>query len=75
MVTMKKAQATKILSPESSLIPLLKEEGWVVEGEECGDEPSITDLRQQARDLGLTFHPATGAERLKARIQEALEAK
>ena len=39
MVTLTKDGGVKIVSPESTLIPLLKKQGWVVEGEEVTDAP------------------------------------
>jgi hypothetical protein len=39
MVKLIKGDAVKILSPESSLIPLLKHEGWIVEGEKVEEAP------------------------------------
>lgn len=35
MITLKKDDGVKVVSPESALIPLLKKQGWVVEGEEA----------------------------------------
>lgn len=34
MLTLKKDGALKIIDPESSLLPLLKKQGWMIDGEE-----------------------------------------
>ncbi len=40
MITLHKDGGTKVLSPESTLIPLLLAEGWVAEGDEiAADAP------------------------------------
>lgn len=71
MLTLKKGDAVKFLSPESSLIKVLKFEGWEVEGEKKQESDDLLDLRAQAEALGLKVHHKAGAEKIKEMIEAA----
>ena len=74
MIVLKKNDATKILSPESDLINLLKHEGWLVEGEELKAPPADDDLdalRAEAEALGLKPHHKAGADKIREMIAQA----
>lgn len=80
MVVLKKGEATKILSPESSLIEKLKFEGWAVDGEEVKVEAvkvavdvDLDALRAEAEALGLKVHHKAGADKIREMIAEAKE--
>ena len=66
MLILKKNEEIKYLSPESSLIPILKNEGWSIEGED-----NIETLREEADKLGIEYHHKAGAKKLKELIEEA----
>jgi hypothetical protein len=69
MLKFVKDNAVKFISPESSLIPILRHEGWTVEGETVA--PDLEALRAEAGALGLKVHHKTGAEKLAELIAEA----
>jgi hypothetical protein len=73
MLTFKKGDWVKFIDPSSTLISVLKAEGWKAEGEvEVAKEDSNLDaLRAEAEVLGLKVHHKTGAEKLSALIAEA----
>lgn len=69
-----KDAGVKVLSPESSLIPLLLDDGWVEEGAEVKKDDVEIDkaaLLEKARGLGLDVHHATGAAKIVKMIEEA----
>lgn len=66
MLTFKKGDAVKFIDPESSLIPVLKHEGWKAEGEE-----DLDALRAEAEALGLKPHHKAGADKIRQMIEEA----
>ena len=74
MLKLIKGEDVKILSPESSLIQKLLENGWVKEGDQKKDG-ELEALRAEAEALGLKVHPRTGIEKLKADIAQAKEAE
>jgi len=74
MLKLIKGEDVKILSPESSLIQKLLENGWVKEGDQKKDG-ELEALRAEAEALGLKVHPRTGVEKLKADIAQAKEAE
>lgn len=69
MITLLKDGGVKCLDDSSSLIPVLKKAGWVVDGE----EPSldIDALKQEAEKLGIKFHHKSSAATIKKLIEEA----
>lgn len=73
MVKLVKGDAVKVLDDQSSLIPVLKFEGWAVEGEEKEvvkiDE--LDALKAEAEALGVKVHHKAGAEKIKELIAEA----
>lgn len=69
MLEFKKNGKLKLIDPESNLIPLLKADGWIVEGEEKA-VPDIDELKAKADALGLKYHHKTGAEKLAKLIEE-----
>ncbi|TXH18925.1 MAG: hypothetical protein E6R03_01320 [Hyphomicrobiaceae bacterium] len=68
MITLVKDGSQKFLDENSTLIPVLKSQGWVVEGEEVDD---VEALKAEATALGIEFHHKSGAKKLK----ELIEAK
>lgn len=73
MLILIKGGNKKFLDDESTLIPLLKKEGWVVEGEETIDEPTddIEALKAEATALGIEYHHKAGVKKLKELIEAA----
>lgn len=71
MITLVKDGGVKHLSPESALIAVLKEQGWVVEGEEAFND-EVEALRAQAEALGLKIHHKAGAEKIAKLIEDHL---
>jgi hypothetical protein len=71
MVTLTKGDAVKVLSPESSLIEVLKKDGWLVEGEKPENDRDA--LLAEAKALGIDVHHKTGADKLKLLIAAAKE--
>lgn len=69
MLEFKKDGNLKLIDPESNLIPLLKADGWVVEGEE-ETALDIDELKAKADALGIKYHHKTGAEKLAKLIEE-----
>jgi len=69
MVTLIKDGGVKYLSDDSSLIPDLKKDGWVCEGEEIS--PDIEALKEEANKLGLKYHHRCSYETIKKLIEEA----
>lgn len=62
----------KVLSPESSLIPLLLANGWIEEG--AAVKTAAVDkaaLLEKARGLGIQVHHATAADKIVKMIEEA----
>ena len=71
MITLVKDGGVKNLSPESSLIAVLKAQGWIVEGEEAFDG-EVDALRAQAEALGLKVHHKAGADKIAKQIEDHL---
>ena len=71
MLVLKHGDKTKVLAAESTLIPLLKAEGWKVDGEPDDVSEDVSGLRAQAEALGLKPHHKLGAEKLKELIEAA----
>ncbi len=73
MLTFKKADGVKYVDPNSALIPLLVEQGWVSDDAPKAKEVDgdLDALRAEAEALGLKVHHKTGAEKLAALIAEA----
>ncbi len=69
MIKLHKDGEFKMLDDSSSLIPVLKKSGWVIDGE----EPSldIDALKQEAEKLGIKFHHKSSAATIKKLIEEA----
>lgn len=74
MLTLRKGDAVKYLSPESSLIEKLKFEGWAVDGEVVKDN-DLDALRAEAEALGLKVHHKAGADKIREMIAEAKDVK
>lgn len=74
MLAFKKGEATKHLSPESSLIERLKADGWSVDGEKPHVDAEIEALRAEAEALGLKVHHKAGADKIREMIAEAKDA-
>ena len=70
MLKLIKGESVKILDPQSTLIPVLKEQGWKVEGEKDEDN-ALAELRAEAEKLGLKVHHKAGAEKIRELIEEA----
>jgi len=70
MLTFKKDDFVKYIDPQSDLVPLLKDAGWVVEGDEPTEDD---DLKSQAKKLGIRGAHLMKAETLEAKIKEALD--
>jgi len=43
MIRLTKGESVKMLDPQSSLIPFLKHEGWVAEGEKVVERDFVTE--------------------------------
>lgn len=72
MITFKKGDWVKYIDLSSTLIDVLKSEGWKAEGEvNVEPENGIDALRAEAEALGIKVHHKTGAEKLAALIAEA----
>ena len=81
MLAFKKGEATKFLSPKSSLIPLLVSDGWEVEGgggnQKLVDaltevaEEELSALRAKAESIGLKVHHKAGPDKIREMIAEA----
>jgi len=69
-----KDDCVKIIDPESSLIPVLKEQGWLVEGEKSLED-ELEALKAEADALGVKYHHKSGVEKLSALIAQAKEAE
>ena len=70
MLKLIKGESVKILDPQSTLIPVLKKQGWKVEGEKDEDN-ALAELRAEAEKLGLKVHHKAGAEKIRELIEEA----
>lgn len=46
MITLHKNGGVKVLSPESTLIPVLKEKGWVAEGDTLDEDHPAPEKRR-----------------------------
>lgn len=66
MITLYKDGGVKILDDESCLIPILKADGWAVDGE---DERSA--LMAEAESLGIKVHHKAGVEKIRELIASA----
>lgn len=77
MLTFRKGDAVKILSPESTLIELLKREGWAVDGEvvKSVEDTDLDALKAEAEALGLKVHHKAGADKIREMIAEAKDVK
>lgn len=71
MLTLRKGDATKFLSPQSSLIERLKSDGWSIDGEHAPVDAEIEALRAQAEALGLKVHHKAGSDKIREMISEA----
>lgn len=74
MLKFTKGDAVKLIDPESKLIPVLKEQGWVVEGgkaEDTDKDSELEALKAEADAMGLKYHHKAGAEKLADLIAEA----
>jgi hypothetical protein len=60
-------------TPEVKEVPKFAEGGVIREEEKPGPEPSLDDLKKKAKELGITFAPNIGYEKLLDRITEALK--
>jgi len=69
MLKLHKDGGLKVVDPASSLIPLLRADGWVCEGEEIS--PDIEALKEEANKLGLKYHHRCSYETIKKLIEEA----
>lgn len=74
MLTFRKGDATKFISPKSSLIERLKSDGWSVDGEPDPVNSEIEALRAEAEALGLKVHHKAGPDKIREMIAEAKEA-
>lgn len=70
MLTFTKENAVKYVDHESTLIDVLRKNGWKVEGEKDVDE-ELEALRAEAELLGLKVHHKTGVDKLRELIAEA----
>jgi len=68
-LTLKKGSAVKFIGKKSKLLPILKSDGWKIDGEES----ELDALREQAKELGLKPHHKAGAEKIKKMIESAKE--
>ncbi len=68
MPKLTKGDAVKFLDDNSTLLEVLKDNGWVVEGEEVNE---LDALKSEAEALGLKPHHKAGVEKLKEMIAEA----
>lgn len=77
MLTLRKGDAVKYLSPESSLVEGLKREGWAVDGEvvKSVEDTELNALRAEAEALGLKVHHKAGADKIREMIAEAKDVK
>lgn len=71
MITLIKGENKKILDDNSGLIPLLKGDGWIVEGEEIKADDELAKVKAEAEALGLKVHHKAGIDKIKAMIEEA----
>lgn len=81
MLAFRKGDATKFISPGSSLIPLLVGDGWEVEGgggnQKLVDaltevaEEELSVLRDQAEAIGLKVHHKAGPDKIRDMIAKA----
>lgn len=73
MLKFVKGDDVKFIDQDSTLIQILKDGGWVVEGEpkaeEGDDEREL--LKAQAEALGIKVHHKAGADKIRALIEEA----
>lgn len=72
-VKLMKQEAVKFLNPESSLIPSLEKQGWIVEGKEYAEEFDLNALRAEAEAMGLKPHHKAGAAKILEMIEAAKE--
>jgi hypothetical protein len=72
MITFTKGESVKFIDEGSSLIPLLKLDGWKAEGEaEDVFEADIEELRAEAEALGIKVHHKAGVSKIVELIKEA----
>jgi hypothetical protein len=66
-----KGEGVKHVSEGSDIIPRLRADGWVVEGETLENADDLEALRAEAIALGLNPHHKAGAAKLKEMIEAA----
>lgn len=71
-----KGNDKKILDDNSKLIPVLREQGWLVEGEEAVEKTDELDreaLKAEANALGIEYPKNIKNEKLKELIEATKE--
>ena len=73
MLTFTKNENTKVIDANSTLIPILKADGWVCDDLNDGGLPeNITALREEAKALGIKgAHLIKDEEKLIHKIEDA----
>ena len=61
-----KGEDVKLIDPKSSLIAVLQENGWKLDG--ANDESELDALKAKADELGLKYHHKAGVDKLKELI-------
>lgn len=69
MITLKKDGSTKLVDEGSVLIPILKGDGWLIDGEAVTDD--LETLRAKADVMGIKYHHKAKAETIAKMIEEA----
>lgn len=70
MLKFEKDGNVKLIDPNSQLIPILKEDGWIVEGGKVSDDDRLEKAKKRASELGLKVHHKAKAETIEAQIAE-----
>lgn len=71
MLKFVKDSGFKVVDESSSIIPILSENGWIIEGDEQALD--LDDLRAKAEELGLKPHHKAGPNKIADMIKEAKE--
>lgn len=71
MITLTKNGGVKVISEESTLVQALKDDGWVMEGEDHSVDLDLAELRAVADEMGIKYHHKAKAKTIAKLIEGA----